>query len=86
MKRYKLTLGDLKPYLPMDKSEISKNKIKYIIWVTIKNGYLRVFYYSVEHSKFKARPFRTQGTYSKYISIDDKIDDLHWYTTLLNLA
>ena len=28
MKRYKLSLGDLKPYLPIDKSEISKNKIQ----------------------------------------------------------
>ena len=27
MKKYKLTAGDLKPYLPMDKSEISQNKI-----------------------------------------------------------
>ena len=36
-----------------------------------------VYYYAVENTNFKARPFRTQGTYSKYNSIDDKIDDLH---------
>ena len=40
-----------------------------------------VYYYAVENTGFKARPFRTQGTYSKYNSIDDKIDDLHYYTT-----
>lgn len=39
------------------------------------------YYYAVEHTKFQARPFRTQGTYSKYNSIDDKIDDLYYYTT-----
>ena len=44
------------------------------------------YYYSVEHSKFKARPFRTQGTYSKYSSIDDKIDDLHYYTTFIKFG
>ena len=38
---------------------------------------------NVENTKFKARPFRTQGTYSKYNSIDDKIDDLHYYTTFI---
>ena len=32
-------------------------------------------------TNFKPRPFRTQGTYGKYASIDDKIDDLHYYTT-----
>ena len=26
-------------------------------------------------------PERITGTYSKYTSIDDKIDDLHFYTT-----
>ena len=41
------------------------------------------YYYAVEHTNFKARPFRTQGTYSKYNSIDDKIDDLHYYTTYI---
>ena len=35
---------------------------------------------------FKARPFRTQGTYSKYNSIDDKIDDLHYYTTYIKFG
>ena len=35
------------------------------------------YYYSVENTGFKARPFRSQGTYSNYNSIDDKIDDFH---------
>ena len=38
------------------------------------------FYYSVENCNFRPRPFRTAGTYSKYNSIDDKIDDFHFYT------
>ena len=85
-KKYKLSLGDLKPYLPLDKTEI-KNKIEvhylgyYRKWIPQES-----YYYSVEHSKFKARPFRTQGTYSKYSSIDDKIDDLHYYTTFIKFG
>jgi N-acetyl sugar amidotransferase len=44
------------------------------------------YYYSVENCGFRPRPFRTQGTYSKYNSIDDKIDDLHYYTTYIKFG
>ena len=30
---------------------------------------------------FRPSPERTPGTYSKYNSIDDRIDDFHYYTT-----
>ena len=39
------------------------------------------YYYAVENGNFEASPERTPGTYSKYNSIDDRIDDLHYYTT-----
>ena len=39
------------------------------------------YYYAVEHGGFEASPERTPGTYSKYNSIDDRIDDFHYYTT-----
>ena len=40
----------------------------------------------MENCGFRPRPFRTQGTYSKYNSIDDKIDDLHYYTTYIKFG
>ena len=40
----------------------------------------------MENSNFSARPFRTQGTYSKYSGIDDKIDDLHFFTTFIKFG
>ena len=30
--------------------------------------------------------FRSAGTYSKYSGIDDKIDDLHFYTTYIKFG
>ena len=39
------------------------------------------YYYAVEHGGFEPSPERTPGTYSKYNSIDDKIDDFHYWTT-----
>ena len=44
------------------------------------------YYYAVKNCKFRPRPFRTEGTYSKYNSIDDKIDDFHYYTTFIKFG
>jgi hypothetical protein len=74
-------------FLPAPAEEIERAGIEvhylgyYLKWVPQE-----VYYYAVEHCGFKARPHRTQGTYSKYNSIDDKIDDLHYYTTMVKFG
>jgi N-acetyl sugar amidotransferase len=85
--KYKVPLNDLLSFLPADSKELEKSKIE----VHYLGYYLRwtpqeVYYYAVENTGFHARPFRTQGTYSKYNSIDDKIDDLHYYTTFIKFG
>ena len=35
------------------------------------------YYYVAEHCGFKPNPVRTEGTYSKYASIDDMMDGFH---------
>lgn len=77
-----LEQNDLQPYLPADPNKLSDKKIE----VHYLGHYLRwhpqsCYYYSVEHGGFQASPERTPGTYSKYNSIDDRIDDLHYLTT-----
>ncbi|MBK9451656.1 MAG: N-acetyl sugar amidotransferase [Bacteroidetes bacterium] len=80
--KYDVRLSDILAFLPAPVEEVERSKIEvhylgyYLKWVPQE-----VYYYAVENTGFKARPFRTQGTYSKYNSIDDKIDDLHYYTT-----
>ena len=74
--------SDLNAYLPADPERISKQGVQ----VHYLGFYLRwhpqsCYYYAVEHGNFEAAPERTPGTYSKYNSIDDKIDDFHYYTT-----
>ena len=44
------------------------------------------YYYTIENSNFIPSPERTPGTYSKYSSIDDKLDDLHYYTTYIKFG
>ena len=85
--KYEVPIGDLQPFLPADPDELTRADIQ----VHYLGYYLRwtpqeVYYYAVENTGFKARPFRTQGTYSKYNSIDDKIDDLHYYTTYIKFG
>jgi N-acetyl sugar amidotransferase len=85
--KYLLTNQDVSSFLPADANELAKSDIQvhylgyYIKWIPQE-----VYYYAVENTNFKARPYRTQGTYSKYNSIDDKIDDLHYYTTYVKFG
>ena len=37
------------------------------------------YYYCSEHTGFKPNPERSEGTYSKYSSLDDKMDGFHYY-------
>ena len=44
------------------------------------------FYYASENTGFKPNNRRTEGTYTKYSSIDDKIDPFHHYFSLLKFG
>ncbi|MDX2112500.1 MAG: N-acetyl sugar amidotransferase [Alphaproteobacteria bacterium] len=74
--------NDLQPYLPADPEQIKQKKIEvHYLGYYLKWHPQSCYYYAVEHGGFQASPERTPGTYSKYNSIDDRIDDLHYYTT-----
>lgn len=85
--RYDVDLADLMSFLPLPAAEMEKTNIEvHYLGYYLKWTPQEVYYYAVENTGFKARPFRTQGTYSKYNSIDDKIDDLHYYTTFIKFG
>lgn len=82
VEKHGLRLNEITAYLPEDHREFENRDIQvHYLGYYIKWTPQEAYYYAVENCGFKARPFRTQGTYSKYNSIDDKIDDLHYYTT-----
>lgn len=86
-KDYDLDIKDLKIFLPIEKKDLKKNKIEiHYLGYYLKWTPQEAFYYAVKNTGFKPRPFRTQGTFSKYNSIDDKIDDLHYYTTFIKFG
>jgi N-acetyl sugar amidotransferase len=73
---------DLIPYMPLNPQEVIDKEIEvHYLGYYLKWHPQSCYYYAVENGGFVASPERTPGTYSKYNSIDDRIDDLHYYTT-----
>ncbi|AVM74866.1 N-acetyl sugar amidotransferase [Magnetospirillum gryphiswaldense] len=74
--------NDLQPYLPAHPEHLKRAKTEvHYLGYYLKWHPQSCYYYSVEHSNFIPSPERTPGSYSKYNSIDDRVDDLHYFTT-----
>ena len=87
LEKHKLRLNDILTYLPVDSNELEKGNIEvrylgyYLKWTPQE-----AYYYSIEHAGFQANPVRSEGTYSKYNSLDDRIDGFHYYTTYVKFG
>ena len=79
--------SDLAPFSPPPFKEIVSNKTEvhffgyYKFWDPQEN-----YYYCREHTGFSPNTERTQGTYSKYASLDDKIDGFHYYLSYIKFG
>ncbi len=80
-------LRSIDPYMPADPDSLRAAEVEvhylgyYLQWTPQEN-----YYYSAENIGFKANEHRTEGTYSKYNSIDDKTDPYHYWTTLVKFG
>jgi N-acetyl sugar amidotransferase len=81
MKDFDLNKCDLSFYRPPNVEEMKEKNTSRLHffgyfkeWIPQEN-----FYYAAEHTGFKPNPERTEGTYSKYASLDDKLDGFHYY-------
>lgn len=85
--KYKFNLKDFEPYLPIDKTILKNKEIKvFYLGYFLKWDPQECFYYAVQNTGFKPNTERTEGSYSKYSSIDDKIDPFHYYTTFVKFG
>jgi N-acetyl sugar amidotransferase len=85
--KYGVDEYDLQAYLPANPKDLEKNKTQvHYLGYYLKWHPQGSYYYAVENGGFRASPERTPGTYSKYNSIDDKIDDLHYFTTFIKFG
>lgn len=77
-----LGMGDIQPYLPAAQDELRLSRVEvHYLGYYLKWHPQSAFYYAQEHGGFEVSEERTPGTYSRYNSIDDKIDDFHYWTT-----
>ena len=44
------------------------------------------YYYCKQHTNFEPNPERSEGTFSKYTSLDDKIDGFHYYLSYIKFG
>ena len=74
---------DFSPYIAPDAEKLESAGIEvHYLGYYLKWDPQECFYYAADHTGFSPNTERTQGSYSKYSSIDDKIDPFHYYTTL----
>lgn len=84
---YGIQEKDLRPYLPPSNLELEKNQTEihfygyYKKWIPQEN-----YYYCVENTGFTANPVRSEGTYSKYASLDDQLDGFHYYLSYIKFG
>ena len=87
IKKFGFKYGDFQPYIPPIKDNLIKKGIEvHYLGYYLKWDPQECYYYAVENTGFQANHERTEGTYSKYSSIDDKIDPFHYFTTLIKFG
>ncbi len=81
------SINDFSPYLPISKESQSQKSLEvHYLGYYLKWDPQECYYYAVENTGFNANDQRTEGSYSKYSSIDDKIDPFHYFTTLIKFG
>lgn len=80
-------LSDLEAYFPVSPYDLQKTgtTVHYLGYY-VKWHPQETYYYSVENSDFMPNDHRTEGSFSKYSSLDDKIDWLHYHTTMIKFG
>jgi N-acetyl sugar amidotransferase len=82
-----VSLADLKPFSAPPYEQIVCNNTQihflghYKPWDPQEN-----FYYCTEHTGFTPNTERSEGTFSKYASLDDRIDGYHYYLAYIKFG
>ena len=85
IKDYKIKESDLSFYKPIENKENIDVKMHYLGYF-LKWDPQEMYYYAVENTGFMPNTERTEGSYSKYSGIDDKMDTLHYFTYLIKFG
>jgi N-acetyl sugar amidotransferase len=84
---HNITKNDLKYYLPNDVDTLKKNDIRVLYLGEFERFEPQENYYlATRVTGFVANSERTQQTYTKFNSIDDKVDNFHYYTAYIKFG
>jgi len=73
--------------MPIESKEINNlNLNMYYLGYYLKWDPQEMYYYASENTGFTANDERTEGSFSKYSGIDDKMDTLHYFTYLIKFG
>ena len=84
---YGIEMKDLVPYMAPKNEELDSIGTQihfygyYKKWIPQEH-----YYYCVENTGFSANPVRSEGTYSKYASLDDRLDGFHYYLSYIKFG
>lgn len=85
--KHGISESDLEYYLPLTQAQYEQSQpdprwLGYFLQFHPQSNY----YYAREHVGFEANDQRTEGTYSRYNSIDDKVDGFHYWCGALKFG
>ena len=87
IKNYDFNLNDFEPYIPPPLDDLNSKKIEQrFLGYYLKWDPQECYYYAAKNTGFRPNTERTEGSYSKYSSIDDKIDTFHYYLTFIKFG
>lgn len=88
LEKYGIEDKDLYLYKPLNEKDITDADIEVHFYSYYKNWSPQEnYYYAMEHSGFASNPDgRSEGTYTKFASLDDKIDGQHYYTMFIKFG
>ena len=82
-----ISIRALDPYMPASIDDLRRANVSvHFLGYYLKWTPQECYYYATEHTAFEANTERTEGTYSKYSSIDDKTDPYHYWTTYVKFG
>ena len=85
--KYGISKKDIFPYIPPENVSLDALNTELHFWGYYKKWIPQEnYYYCVENTGFKANPVRSEGTYSKYASLDDQLDGFHYYLAYIKFG
>lgn len=88
LKEFGIDYEDMQSYLPLLIDDIKQSGLEVHFMSYYANwSPQRSYYYAKNVSDFQTNPLgRSEGTYTKFSSLDDKIDGQHYYTSLIKFG